>query len=220
MLIEVGAFILSYIAIEAVGYVFSFVKRKIRENGYENLGFVYKLDQEYQPTEVDVELIGQSKDLLNKYFQEDNRVGVLQSKSIEDRIELIKQLTEDIVAQYDVDVQMVKFSPSSEIGLYCGGYFNSETNEVAINLDMLAQNDPAALKFIVGTIFHECRHAIQHKAITTMGYKYGSEEQRFIWGVNFAGENYISPETDDYGYYYQAVEFDARNFADSIVESF
>ena len=138
MLIEVGAFILSYIAIEAVGYVFSFVKRKIRENGYENLGFVYKLDQEYQPTEVDVELIGQSKDLLNKYFQEDNRVGVLQSKSIEDRIELIKQLTEDIVALYDVDVQMVKFSPSSEIGLYCGGYFNSETNEVAINLDLLS----------------------------------------------------------------------------------
>ena len=108
MLIEVGAFILSYIAIEAVGYVFSFVKRKIRENGYENLGFVYKLDQEYQPTEVDVELIGQSKDLLNKYFQEDNRVGVLQSKSIEDRIELIKQLTEDIVALYDVDVQIAR----------------------------------------------------------------------------------------------------------------
>ena len=111
MLIEVGAFILSYIAIEAVGYVFSFVKRKIRENGYENLGFVYKLDQEYQPTEVDVELIGQSKDLLNKYFQEDNRVGVLQSKSIEDRIELIKQLTEDIVALYDVCLLYTSPSP-------------------------------------------------------------------------------------------------------------
>lgn len=166
-------------------------------------------------TEEDNQTINRCKDILHEEFPEGIEAKT-RSLSIDEREELFRTLVGKFSGAYGVDISDIRFLPATEIGEYTFGYYNSELNFIAFNRDFLQSNDPAVIKEMINTILHEMRHAYQFKVITNTGI--GSEEQRRTWALNMA--NYIPAEVDFALYQLQAVENDARAFAELILKDF
>ena len=173
----------------------------------------------FAPSDFDQELIEKSKAILRKQFPQ-GAVNTLQNLSPEERVERMKKLAAEIAVCYDIDISLLEFLTTEQLkergqSPNTGGYYCDSDQRVVINADLLYCNDLTMLREAVYTMFHECRHAFQHKAVAQAGFG-GVDPQRVEqWKVNFV--HYISPDLDPYGYYYQDVEFDARNFGASVL---
>lgn len=207
--IIIGTIIGLYFLTEAIT---SFMRKKI-----EALPYMYGPDTTYEPTEYDKGLITQSEELIKKHFPNGIEKTML-SMTVEQRVDLFKTIIEEVAELYGVDIQTIEFLTNDKIGAYTRGCYDYEEGKVAINLDILSCSDGTNLFQIVGTIFHECRHALQYRAIIDENFTEISEETAGIWAMNYI--NYIPADLDECGYYYQAVEFDARNFADTILAKY
>lgn len=85
-----------------------------------------------------------------------------------------------------------------------------ETKEILFNEDWVLQ---ANWLEVIGTSFHECRHAYQHYCVTTNTRE--DEAIRDQWSTELA--SYFQPDTDkqqelDINYLYQSIEIDAIAF--------
>ena len=164
-------------------------------------------------TDEDNELIQKNRDLLQSLLKNNDIASTMSSLSIEERVDLLVKIIQGAINNYNVNIDSIRFSPSSEIGEFTLGYYDVEQNRIMINLDYLASDTPDALRRIVRTIFHELRHAQQYRAITDVDYNYGTEDQRKHWSLNFV--NYISPDVDFQDYSDQTIERDARAVAEN-----
>ena len=212
-LTTVGIYVASMLVLEGVGWLFN----ALRMNG------VRKRTEEWCKTlpltGEDRRLIESNRELMREFFP-DGIENTLRGMPLDERVELMKNLIDRANSVYGVDVSVVKFAPASELGECTYGQFEREANTVSVNLDILASDEGDVMRAIVGTVFHELRHAQQYKAITDENYAYGSEEQRRLWALNFSADNYIQPEVDFVLYQKQAVEADARQVAEHIIENF
>lgn len=175
------------------------------------------IDENYRPTEMDKELIEKSREIITSHFP-DGIESTMLALGFEARIEMIKQLTQEIVDAYGIDVDTLTFFGNEQSGKgLTAGFYNAQNKSIAINADLLAYDDGQLLREMIDTIIHECRHAFQCKAIHFPEECGVSEEQSKKWSDNFI--NYVSPDLDLEGYVYQPIEADARNFTSSVLQN-
>lgn len=217
MLIEtltaIGVYVASELVITGVGWAFHALKR----NGLKKR--TSEWCKTLPLTEEDKRLIEQNRALMKEFFPNGIEDG-FKGLTLEQRVEMMKNLIERANELYGTEVGTIAFLPAEKIGECTLGYFQHDSNTIAVNLDVLAANEPAVMQAIVATVFHELRHALQYKAVTDPSFAYGTEEQRRLWALNFMEGNYISPEVDFALYQKQVVEADARQIAEPIVENF
>lgn len=103
-------------------------------------------------------------------------------------------------------------------GMVSFGY-NSGDGYIHINENVL--NDPSCLAQVLDTATHEMRHQFQNDVLAS--------PERFndippdvlnIWDYEMQPQNYISPDYDYQGYYEQAIECDARDFAENVLDTY
>ena len=217
MIIETLAAIGIYLAAAAVVEGFSWGCRAWKRRGLKKR--VEEWCVTLPLTEEDKQLIARNRELMKVFFSSGIE-DTFKDLSLELRQELMKNLIEQASQIYGLELNVLSFMPSTDIGECTYGFYNPDTNSVAINLDALASNEPDVLREIVGTIFHELRHGQQYRAVRDENYVYGSQEQLLLWAINFMEGNYIPAEVDFVLYQKQAVEADARQIAEYIIENF
>lgn len=180
-----------------------------RHQGYID-SVVLDSDTEYNPEQVDVELCERLKKLMASL--EDGKLAEhLKSMSLEDR----KRYFEKVLLPKIADAMDVKpeflgwFRDESTVGFYA-----EESKGIALNELFLTTDDEYVLNYIINTVIHECKHAMQWDAVSgrdTHGY---SAQLIAQWKRNF--DDYIQPRESDEGYVKQPVEWDASSFAESV----
>lgn len=94
------------------------------------------------------------------------------------------------------------------------GYYNHNAKGITLNELFLATDNDYLLKFLINTVVHECRHAMQIDAVKGINTHGCSPELIEKWRRNIA--DYIRPGEDDEAYFKQIVEWDARLFAEKV----
>jgi len=213
-LTSVAVWILTDIVVATIAWLTHGLSvKRIRKNSSQWL-------KEIPLTENDQELIRKNQELMKKVFGDEKIEQKMKRMSKEDRVKLIVQLIEGAVDNYDVKIDRVNFLHSDEIGDGVCGFYDPETCSISINLDYIICDDDVMLHHIVGTVFHELRHAQQFRSITDPDYNVCSEEQREAWALNFAPGHYISCEVDFKTYREQTVERDARAVGMASIQGF
>lgn len=168
-------------------------------------------------TDYDCALIERCREVMKSHFPqgiESRLIGM----SPAERAGLFQNLVLELNSIYGLNITNIAFLNADEIGYGTCGYYLRETNSIRFNLDFLSLDDSEILHEMVNTIFHEMRHALQYKAVTDSNCNYGTEEQRYLWALNFL--NYI-PAYVDFAYYQQQIlEADARQIAELSIKDF
>ncbi|MDE5876087.1 MAG: hypothetical protein K2H47_01050 [Muribaculaceae bacterium] len=168
-------------------------------------------------TEDDHILIEKCREIMKSNFP----LGIedrLKVMTPTERADLFQKLILELNSVYGVNITNIAFLHTDEIGSGTYGYYLRETHSIRFNFDLLSLDDPAILREMVDTIFHEMRHALQYKAVSDSSCNYGTDEQRYLWALNFL--NYI-PGYVDFAYYQQQIlEADARQIAELSMKGF
>lgn len=103
-------------------------------------------------------------------------------------------------------------------GMISFGY-NSGDGYIHINENVL--NDPSYLEQVLDTATHEMRHQFQNDVLA-LPEDFADIPQDVLnkWEYEMQPENYISPDYDYQGYYEQAIECDARDFAGNVWDTY
>jgi hypothetical protein len=176
----------------------------------------YDVDSCFHPSEQDQQLIEDSKELVQSHFG-GKIAETLLPLTPQQRSEKVLGFTQELIELYGLEIE--RLSVEDMPNGTKGGYSVTE-NAIYLNGKYFALDDPEELKDIVDTIIHECRHARQHRMIDHPDEFHGDPAELERWRKNFAPGNYIRPEYDPRGYFDQSVEFDARNFASSVIGQF
>lgn len=164
---------------------------------------------EYVPENCDIKIAQSCRELIKREFP--NGVSVsLSNISLNERKKRLKEFVSQASKEMNVSAPEVEFDQSSS----CAGGYNF-SKDVLIISEVFLAND-SDLNDCINTVFHELKHKIQYEATNNGGNKWGySNHLVAIWSVNF--RQYIRPDIDPLGYHIQAVEVDARGFANSII---
>lgn len=101
----------------------------------------------------------------------------------------------------------------SEPGIITNGYNNGD-GSLHINIELL--KDPSQLEQILETTTHEMRHQFQTEAVANPE-RFPDIPQDVLDTWNYEFHNYIDGSYSFEDYYNQAIECDARDFADKVV---
>lgn len=216
MIIEIAITIATYIIAYSVIHSFLSIYNRI---GRERLRAQCEAWLVSIPfSDKDEELINNNIKLLEEMVPSGSIPNYILSLSNEDRVRFFAELTERAADCFHLDVKGIQFSPSYEIGEFTLGFYDYSRDIISFNLDYLCSNNPEIVMAILGTVFHELRHAQQYRAVTDDEYNYCTQEQVKTWGLNFQEGNYIRPSVDFELYQLQAVENDARAIEASIIQ--
>ena len=185
-------------------------RERLRQKG-EYMRVLLDSDAVYRPEECDRQLIEKCKTLVSEYFPQGVEATLL-PLSLEARAELVRKFTQAAAETMEVQIDDVVFSHQ----MNGQGFFNYNTRSVTLNLAYLYADEPAVLRDVINTVFHECKHARQYRAILEgADYGYSTDLLReWVRNINL----YIRPEECDEAYLKQPIELDAFGFADSIIK--
>ena len=187
----------------------SWVRRIKRHREY--LISVEESTPTYEPEMVDIELAEDLRNSLDK-LAPGGLVSYMQKMTPEERVLFVeKNLLPLIASKMSISYDKLEWFEDDRL---CG-FYNHNNKVIALNMAYLAQNSEKLLTIILNTIIHECKHARQWAAVEGADFGY-SQHQINEWKRNF--DDYISPRESDEGYFKQPVEFDARGFADSVID--
>lgn len=203
----------------ALQYIFGRMQfwREKRKYIQQNSGYVEQLermDAEYHPEKVDVEMALKCKEYLRQVFPGGINERT-QNMSKEELASLFEEMAKDAQQLMDVNVDKVDFYATEELPdcNYCGYYRHSDKS-LHINASLILSGEPSLIEEQVYTIFHELKHARQWAAVEgkLSGLKdYGySDEQIGMWAENYS--HYIPISVSDELYRKQPVELDAFGF--------
>ncbi len=169
---------------------------------------------EYMPETPDIEMGVRLSNTLRE-MEDGNLVEHLKSLSFEQRKEYITQtLLPTVCKEMDVETRFLGWFQEDTQGPHCIGAYSEDHRGIILNELYLTTDNEYILRTIINTIIHECKHAMQHDAVSgrnTHGY---SPELINRWRINF--NDYIKPEESDEGYVKQPVEWDASCFAECV----
>lgn len=206
-----------FVAVAALEALAEFVGRKIREAGISEAESREPMAG-YRPTDEDLALAGRSRDLLERLLP--GGLDELAAMDLDRRQQFVAALARETCELYEVDIRTLQFLPGEEMN-HAFGACDARNGVLMFNIDALGSTRSDLLWMMVDTVFHECRHALQHAAVCRSSCRYGSAEQRLSWAVNLLDGNYAEPRLEGFeSYRKQPVEFDAENFARTVLRGF
>ena len=168
-------------------------------------------DVEYELEDVDIQLTKRLKSVVDS-LEDGKLLESLKHMTFTQRKDYFESVLFPIVVK-EMGIS-TKFLGWSSDNATIAGLYNFAAGGIMLNELYIATDNDLLLKFLINTVVHECRHAMQHEAargIDTHGCSAGLIEQ---WRRNI--EDYIQPEEDDEAYYKQIMEWDARLFAEKV----
>lgn len=163
-------------------------------------------EQAYEHESCDDRMIGQCRDLLNKFCPQGIEQKFAELNKLEARKDFLSKLAEQAAEIMQVAPLPVSFE---EMPMQKYGNYSMGENVIFLN-ELYVLESPLQ---IVDTIFHELKHAVQCKAMTDNPWNY-SAKIRGLWKVCF--ERYYSGIFYE-AYATQAIEIDARHFANEVI---
>lgn len=155
----------------------------------------------------DRDMIAQSQNVFREMFGED-MIASVSGKTAQERLDAVPELVTRLANLYGLSgITLRLFQEKSH---YYGSY-DWTNHELALNVQYLMCNDPAAIREFYDTIVHELRHAVQLQMILKPDFWGADQELRARLAYNF--KHYIRVNRDPKGYMEQLVERDAFTFA-------
>ena len=111
---------------------------------------------------------------------------------------------------------VVEPMPCETPGMLSLGY-NSGDGYIHLNADVL--DDPSQLGQVLDTATHEMRHQFQNDALAAPN-NFSDIPQDVLKVWDYEMKHYINPDYDFQGYYEQAIECDARDFAEEVLNAY
>ena len=111
---------------------------------------------------------------------------------------------------------IVEPMPCETPGMLSLGY-NSGDGYIHLNADVL--DDPSQLGQVLDTATHEMRHQFQNDALAAPN-NFSDIPQEVLKAWDYEMKHYINPNYDFQGYYEQAIECDARDFAEEVLNTY
>ena len=106
--------------------------------------------------------------------------------------------------------------PCETPGMISFGY-NSGDGYIHLNADVV--DDPTQLGQVLDTATHEMRHQFQNDALAAP-YNFSDIPQDVLNVWDYEMKHYINPDYDYQGYYEQAIECDARDFSEDVLNAY
>lgn len=167
-------------------------------------------------SEVDEVRIKETADIMAEVFSEDVIVNWSEF-SLDKKADKINEYYVKAGQNLGIDTKGVVVEPMySRPGMTSFGY-NGGDGYIHVNATVL--EDPGMFRQILDTATHEMRHQFQNDVISNpSAFSDLSEQVIGTWEYEF--KNYISPDYDYQGYYEQAIESDARDFSENVMQSY
>ena len=135
----------------------------------------------------------------------------------EERIDVLQNLETEVARIEHRDALPVK---AEDLGDCVYGQYSPQTNDIAINADLLESDSMEDYKQVLNTYFHEGRHAYQFYNLLVERVE--PNDMIFeSWKVNLEVLGYNSGDYGIFGYeeyYTQPVEVDSRVFAENVMD--
>lgn len=167
-------------------------------------------------SEVDEGRIRETADIMADVFTEDVIMN-WSELSLDEKADKINEYYVKAGENLGINTKGVIVEPMySEPGTISFGY---NAGDGFIHLNKAVVEDPGMFGQVLDTATHEMRHQFQTDVIADpSAFPDLSESVVGTWEYEF--RNYISPEYDFQGYYEQAIESDARDFAEDVLQSY
>ena len=167
-------------------------------------------------SEADLERIETAADIMGEIFT-DEVISNWENLSVEERTAYLNEYYVQAGKALGIETKAVYVDDLYEMygygtqGVNCGdGY---------LGIDIIIVEDASQLEELLNTTTHEMRHQLQRDALSNPdAFPDIPQETLEQWEYEFA--NYIDPSYDLEGYYSQAVETDARAFAEEVVNDY
>ena len=175
---------------------------------YENTAFLI--------SEVDEVRVNETAAIMAEVFTEDV-IANWTELSTETKSELLNEYYIRAGENMGIETKGVIVEPMYAPSGYIMYGYNSEDGYIHINEYVL--NDPSQLGEVLNTATHEMRHQLQSDVVDNPGaFSDISDEIVETWEYEL--NHYISPDYDFQGYCEQAIERDANDFAENVLEEY
>ncbi len=172
-------------------------------------------DSEYL-SEVDEARIDETSEIMAEVFSKDV-IANWSELSLDEKTEKINEYYVKAGENLGINTKgvIVEYMPS-EPGTISYGY---NAGDGYIHLNATVVNDPEMLGQVLDTATHEMRHQFQTDVLANPS-NFSDLPNAAVETWDYEFKNYISPDYDFQGYYEQAIECDARDFAEDVLNSY
>ena len=175
---------------------------------------VYEVPEDYDLGEIDEVRINEAAELMYEVFPEEV-VSNWPDLPAETKEALLDEYAARLSESLGIDTLDVIVDYDIEPGTL--GYTNGHDGTIHINAEYV--NSGTDLTTILNTVAHETRHCFQQEAINHPE-KYPDIPQELIDRWDYENNNYIDGSYDPFGYAYQDIEIDARNFGEDVYNAY
>lgn len=167
-------------------------------------------------SEEDLERVEVASDIMENIFT-DEVISNWENLSIEERAQYLNEYYTSLGEALGVNTQEIYVADLYE---QCGpGVLGVSHGNGVIGVDVRMIADPSQLGELLNTVVHETRHQLQQDAIENPDAFPGiSAETLEEWA--YESTHYIDPTYDPEGYSDQAIETDARAFAEEVINDY
>lgn len=192
---------------------------KIEESAVHEMTEIETFENKSYISEIDEIRVNETAEIMADVFSEDVLTN-WSEMSLDEKSAKLNEYYIRAGTNLGIDTKgvIIEPMPCETPGMISFGY-NSGDGYIHINENVV--NDPSQLGQVLDTTTHEMRHQFQSDVLAAP-QRFGDIPQDVlgIWNYEMNPCNYISPDYDYQGYYEQAIECDARNFAEDVLKSY
>lgn len=167
-------------------------------------------------SEADLERIETAADIMGEIFT-DEVISNWENLSVEERTAYLNEYYAQAGQAFGIDTKGVYVADLYEMYGYCTQGVNCSDGYLGIDIRLVA--DSSQLGELLNTTTHEMRHQLQTDALRNPdAFPDIPQETLEQWEYEFT--NYVDPSYDFEGYQSQAIETDARAFAEEVVDGY
>lgn len=168
-------------------------------------------------SEEDLARVEVASDLMQEIFT-DEVISNWENLSVDERMQYLNEYYTSLGEALGVNTKEVYVADLYE---QCGyGVVGVSHGNGIIGVDIRTVQDPSQLGELLDTVVHETRHQLQRDALENPDAFPGISAETLEQWADEQGENYINPNYDPEGYAAQAIETDARAFAEEVINDY
>ena len=167
-------------------------------------------------SEADIERIETAADIMGEIFT-DEVISNWENLSVEERTAYLDKYYAEAGEALGIDTKGVYVADLYE--MYGYGTMGVNCGDGYLGIDVRLVEDPSQLSELLNTTTHEMRHQLQTDALRNPeAFPDIPQETLDQWEYEFT--HYVDPSYDFEGYQSQAIETDARAFAEEVVDDY